>query len=111
MNEHLVLFFSRLARRVAPFFDMTAWVLLVVSLIPLWFIDRGMVLTLVQWTAFGLALAGIAVVITRVVLPQISLSEWLELARRGSAAAGLVVLGVTVFVSITILSLVLWARV
>lgn len=110
MNIAVTRFFARLRKRLAPFLDLTAWVLLVISIVPLLLVDPAMVVTLVQWTAFALALAGVTVVITRVVLPQIDLSEWVERAREGSAGAGLMVLSVALAVCCVFLGLVLWAK-
>ncbi|XAO53851.1 hypothetical protein [Pseudomonas phage Rocky] len=110
MNIAVTRFLARLRKRLAPFFDMTAWVLLIASIVPLLLIDPAMVVTLAQWTAFALALAGITVVITRVVLPQVDLTEWLAHAREGSVAGGLVVLAVSLTVCFTFLGLVLWAK-
>lgn len=110
MIELLTKLPARLRKRLVPFFDLTAWVLLIASIVPLLLIDTAMVVTLAQWTAFALALAGITVVITRVVLPQVDLSEWLGHARSGNVAAGLVVLAVALIVCFTFVGLVLWAK-
>lgn len=104
-------FWIRLKKRLAPFVDMTAWVLVLVSLIPLWIIDNATALTLIQWTAYGLALAGISVVICRVVFPQIDLKVYLREAKDAeNIAAAIVVLGVCIFLSFVLLSLTLWAK-
>lgn len=110
MNIAVPRFLARLRKRLAPFLDLTAWVLLIASIVPLLLIDPPMVVTLAQWTAFALALAGVTVVIVRVVLPQVDLSEWLGHARSGNGAAGLVVLAVALIVCFTFMGLVLWAK-
>lgn len=114
MKDLINRFRSRLAKRLAPFLDLTAWVLVLVSLVPLLLIDVAMVVTLIQWTAFGFALAGITVIITRVVFPQVDLSEWLREARdgprEGRTAAALIVLAVALVVCAIFLGLVLWAK-
>lgn len=101
---------ARLWKRILPFFDLSAWVLVLVALVPLFLIDRAMALTLIQWSAFGLALAGVSVVISRVVLPQVDLTEWVERARKGEAGASLIVFAVTSFLAVIFLGLVLWAK-
>ncbi|MDX9698641.1 MAG: hypothetical protein RBT55_03625 [Rhodocyclaceae bacterium] len=110
MNDVITNFFRRLGKRIAPFFDLTAWVLLIVCLIPLLIIDRPMLLTLLQWTAFGLALAANTVVVARLFLPQVDLSEWVAEARKGSVAAAIVVAAVAFLLSALFLGLVLWAK-
>lgn len=104
---------ARLWKRVLPFFDLSAWVLVLVALVPLFFIDRAMALTLVQWTLYGLALAGVSVVICRVVLPQIDLSECVREAIRGGPNAlplALVTSATVIFLAVIFLGLVLWAK-
>lgn len=101
-----------LADHVAPFFDKTALMLWAVSLGLLLLIDPVMVKTLVQWTLFFLTLAGIVVVISRLAFPMINLRNFVQEAYRGNGntAAGLVVLAIALFMGLTLLSLVLWAK-
>lgn len=101
---------ARIKKRLVPFLDLSAWVLLLVALIPLFFIDRAMALTMVQWTLFGLALAGVSVVISRIVLPQLDLNEWVARARENDPGAPLVILSIVLFLGIVFLGLVLWAK-
>lgn len=101
---------ARLKKRLAPLMDLSAWVLILVALIPLALIDWAMVKTLFQWTVFGTALAGLSIVISRIVLPQINLTEWVELARDGKPGAALVVLSTCLVVATVFLGLVLWAK-
>lgn len=103
-------FVHRLKKRLLPFLDMSFWVLTIISLVPLWFLDRAMILTLLQWCAFGLALAGVAVVLCRILLPQIDLTAYVREAEKGSVAAALVILGVTLMLSVIFLAMVLWAK-
>lgn len=110
-------FLFRLRARVMPLFDMSAWVLLVVSCVPLYFINPAMLLTLAQWTAFALALGGIAVVLCRVLLPSVELGFWLDRARAlgdgtapGAIPAAIVVFGVLHLLGFLFLGLVLWAK-
>lgn len=113
MNLDIKALAARLWKRILPFFDLSAWVLVLVALVPLFFIDRAMALTLVQWSAFGLALAGVSVVICRVVLPQIDLSECVREAVRGGTNAlplALIASAVILFLAVIFLGLVLWAK-
>lgn len=101
---------SRLMRRLRPFGDLTAWVLLLVSLVPLLVLDKPMTVTVVQWTVIVLALAGITVMVVRLLLPHIDLGDWVALARGGSLAAAIVVLAVALLLGLVLLSVVLWAK-
>jgi len=110
IKHHFIRFPARLAVRLRPLLDLTAWILLVLSIVPLFFIDPPMVKTLVQWTAYALALAGISVFICRIVLPQVDMTEWVARAREGDVAASVVVFGVMFLLAIIFLSLVLWSK-
>lgn len=105
-------FRSRLKARLLPLLDLSAWVLLVVACVPLYFINPAMLLTLAQWTAFALALGGIAVVLCRVLLPQVDLSNWLQRAAGvpNQIAAAIVVFGILNMLGMLFLGLVLWAK-
>ena len=109
-QSKLEVFGLRLLARLRPFFDLSAWVLVLVAMVPLMFYDRAMALTLLQWTIVGLALAGIAVVITRVAFPQIELGEWIESARNGDPVAPKIILAVCLLFGFIFLGLVLWAK-
>lgn len=101
---------SRLAQRVRPFFDLTAWVLFGVSLVPLYLINRPMLFTLIQWTAFALALAGASVGLSRLLLPQVDLAYCVRRAGDGEIAPALVVLAVALLLGMLFLGIVLWAK-
>ena len=103
-------FLSRLKIRIMPFFDLTAWVLLLVCVVPLVLIDPIMVKTLIQWNAFFLAFAAITIVISRIAFSQIDLTWWVEKAKNGDLPAAVVVFSIAWFMSITMLALVLWAK-
>lgn len=103
-------FVRRAKKRLLPFFDLTAWTLFLVSLVPLYFLNRPMVFTLVQWTAFALALAGVSVGLSRLLLPQVDLSDMVRRAREGDTAAGIVVLAIAHLMSFLFLGIVLWAK-
>lgn len=105
-------FIARVRARLVALFDMTAWVLLIVSCVPLYFLNPAMLLTLAQWTAFALALGGIAVILARALMPQVDLSTWLRRTAEGSSptAAALVVLGVFHLLGFLFLGVVLWAK-
>lgn len=103
-------FWKRLKPRLSPLGDLTAWCLFVGSAIPLAALSPGMVLTLLTWTAYALALMGVAVMINRLVTPQIVLWDWLQEARTGNVAAAIVVFGVFMLLAATFLGLIVWAK-
>lgn len=103
-------YWPRLRSRLLPLKDLSAWVLLILAAVPMALINPAMLLTLGTWTLYGLALAGIAVMLNRLVLPQVYLNEWLMRARQGNVAAGIVVAAILMLLGIFFLGLVIWAK-
>lgn len=105
----LVEFFNN--SRLGAVFDASAWLLMAPALAALYAVDPAMAKTLVEWTIFGAVLSGAAVIISRIVFPQIKLTELVEDAKNeNNTAAGIIVGSVVVFVGVLILALVLWAK-
>lgn len=97
-------------RRIKALGDTSAWLLIAPSLIALYFIDQAMLQTMLQWMVFAPVLAGVAVIVSRVVFPQIHLSTLAREAIKGNTAAGLLAAAIVVFVAIMVLALVMWAK-
>lgn len=99
------------ASRFGALFDKSAWLLIGPAFLALFFIDAAMAQTLFQWTIFGVVLAGAAVIISRLVFPQIGLTDLVESAKtENNTAAGIIVAAIILFVGIVMMSLVLWAK-
>lgn len=77
--------------RLDALIDKSAWLLVLIGAAVMAATDWRMLLVLVQWSAFALVLAGGTVVISRVVFPQISLTELLDKAKAGDPPAAIVV--------------------
>lgn len=97
-------------KRIAVLGDKSALVLIVPALAILYFIDQAMAVTLVQWLVFAPVLAGVAVHISRIVFPQISLNTFFTEAEKGNVASGIVAAAVILFVALIVLALVIWAK-
>lgn len=97
-------------RRFAALLDGSAWLLILPALLGLFAWDAPMARTLLQWSLFFVVLSGFAVMISRIVFPQINLSEYLVRAYHGDLACAIVAAAVVAFVAFLILSFVLWAR-
>lgn len=111
MNQIASTFLCKLKARLIPLLDISAWVLLITSAVPMLLLNPAMVVTLITWTAYGIALAGISVMLNRLVLPQIKLDTFLrEALNNGNVAAGIVVAAVLLLLGIFFLGLVLWAK-
>lgn len=99
-------------RRLKALFDTSAWLLILPAILALLWVDDAMARTLVQWVIFAPVLAGVAIMISRIVFPQIHLTTFVQRViddKSGPAAA--IVVGIIAFVAVIFLSLVLWARV
>lgn len=97
-------------RRLAALFDKSAWLLIAPAIIALYWIDAPLARTFAQWSLFFLVLAGMAVVISRIVFPQIDLKYFVTRAENGSHAASIVVAAIVLFVGMLILAGVLWVK-
>lgn len=106
MLEHIQSFLRRFSFLV----DKSALFLILPCAAALYFIDPAMFATLLQWVVFAPVLAGIAIIVSRVTFPQIELTKLVKEAELENRAAGLVVAAIILFVGITMLSLVLWAK-
>ena len=106
MLEHIQSFLRRFSFLV----DKSALFLIIPCAAALYFIDPAMFATLLQWVVFAPVLAGIAIIVSRVTFPQIELTRLVRQAELENRAAGLVVAAIILFVGITMLSLVLWAK-
>lgn len=97
--------------RLRALFDQSAWLMIAPSVGCLYYFDPAMATTLLQWSAYALSLAGAAVVISRLVFPQIDLGELVGKVREeDSLPAAVIISAVVLFVSAITLCLVLWGK-
>lgn len=98
-------------RRFMALFDKSAWMLIAPAMIVLAFLDPPMAKMLAQWSLFFLVLTGVAIVISRIVFPNINLTEFVRSAIEDhNAAAGAVAAAVVNFVGLLIVAAVLWVK-
>jgi hypothetical protein len=98
-------------RRVKALFDRSAWILILPALVAMYWIDRPMLATLIEWVIFAPILAGVAIFISRIIFPQIHLTEAVEQAiNERSLPAALIASSIVFFVGILFFALVVWAR-
>lgn len=99
------------ASRLSALTDKSAWLLIAPAIAALYTLDAAMATTLLQWGVFGLVLAGVSIIISRMVFPQVRLTALVESAHQEkNTAAGLVVAATIVFVGLVMLALVMWAK-
>jgi hypothetical protein len=96
--------------RFQAFFDKSALLLIIPASVGLYFIDPTMMKTLLQWLIFAPILAGVAIIVSRIVFPQVKLTEFLISAKEGNVAAGMVASSIILFVSVIVIALVMWAK-
>lgn len=98
-------------RRIRAMFDKSAWLLIAPALLAIFFLDPALGRTLVTWSAFGVAIAGVSVIISRVIFPHFDLSDLYDKAVVSrSMPAAILGAAIVLFVGIVMLALVIWAK-
>lgn len=97
-------------KRIAALFDKSAWLLIAPAIALLYWIDPPLAKTFGQWSLFFLVLAGMAVIISRIVFPQVDLTAFVRRAASGDRASATVVAAIVLFVGLLILSGVMWVK-
>ncbi len=99
-----------IGKRLHALLDKGALLMILPCFLLLWFIDEAMVLTVVQWLLVAPIITGLAVIVSRMMFPQIELTQLVKEAHAGNRGAGVVVAGLLLFLGLLILSLVMWAK-
>ncbi len=99
-------------KRLMALMDASAWLLILPALVVLALIDQSLAKTLVQWALFALVLAGVTVMVSRIVFPQIDLTALDEQAKspKANVASAVIAAAVVIFVGMMFIGLVLWAK-
>ena len=101
---------SSIYRRLLALLDKSALILILPALAGLFFIDRAMFSTLLEWLVFAPVLAGVAVIVSRIVFHRIDLTKLIIETEKGNVAAGILASAVLVFVALIFAALVTWAK-
>ncbi|EBA6160067.1 hypothetical protein H8U31_001310 [Salmonella enterica] len=80
------------------------------SLVCLWWLDEALFKTIVEWLVVAPLITGLAVMLSRIVFPQIDLGLLVDEVLLENKAAGIVIAGLMAFCGLLILALMLWAR-
>jgi len=108
MLESLKTFF---AETVAAFKPKSVWLLIIPALLLLFITDPALVKTMIQWSAFALVLAGVSIIVSMLVFPQIKLSELVVEAQENECLpSAIVAAALIIFFGILFYSLVFWAK-
>lgn len=97
-------------KRALALVDGSAWLLIAPALVALWFIDPPTFKALVQWSVFMFALAGVAIIVSRVVFPRLNLNAFIDKALAGDRACAHVAAAVILFVGVVMFCFVHWAK-
>jgi hypothetical protein len=97
-------------QRAKALFDKSGWLLIIPPAALLWGLDPAMFKTLMQWLIFAPILAGVAVIVSRIVFPQINLSTLVCETIKGNVAASLVASTLIAFVAVIICAMVVWSK-
>lgn len=97
-------------RRAKGLFDKSAWLLIIPPAAVLWWLDPVMFQTLIQWLIFAPVVAGTAVIISRIVFPQVHLSTLYHQAVQGNVAASIMGSALITFVAVIICAMVVWSK-
>lgn len=97
-------------KRLKVFSDLSAWLLIAPACFALWWVDPAVAKTLLQWSLFGIVMAGVAVMISRLIFPDLSLHEFVKSAAGGNVAASIVAAAVIAFVAAVFIGMVVWAK-
>lgn len=96
--------------RFFALFDSGAWMLMFPAAALLYWLDAPMVTTVVQWLLIAPIMAGLTIMVSRIIFPQVSIAWLVSEVSLGNRAAGTLAAALVLFVGIVFLALVIWAR-
>lgn len=88
----------------------SVWVLVLPAIVLLGITDIALLKTLLQWGAFSLVLAGVSIIVSMVVFPQINLTSLVLDARGGNVGSAIVAASLVIFLGLLFYSLIFWAK-
>jgi uncharacterized membrane protein len=103
-------FISSFFKRFKALGDKSALFLIIPAVAALFFIDAAMVKTLVQWLIFAPIIAGVAIMVSRVVFPQVNLTQLVKETHEGNKASAILAGALLLFVGVLVYALVTWAK-
>lgn len=103
-------FITSFIKRFKALGDKSALILIIPAVIALFFIDDAMIKTLIQWLIFMPVIAGVAVVVSRIIFPHIDLSRLIRETHEGNKASAILAGSLLLFVGLLVYALVTWAK-
>ncbi|WP_442782850.1 hypothetical protein [Collimonas fungivorans] len=102
--------FEKWMQRAAALVDGSAWLLMVPCLLVWYFFDPLGMQVVVLWLTHLPVVVGVTIILSRIVFPDIKLSELIADVRGGNVAAAVVVARLLVFVGLLVLTAAGWAK-
>lgn len=103
-------FITSFLKRFKALGDKSALILIIPAVAALFFIDAAMVKTLVQWLIFAPIIAGVAVLVSRIIFPHIDLTQLIRETHEGNKASAILAGALLLFVGLLVFALVTWAK-
>lgn len=95
---------------IKALFDKGAWLLMLPCALILLVIDPPMALTVGQWLLVAPILAGLAVIVSRIMFPKVSIPWLVAEIKNYNVAAGVLAAAFVLFVGMVFVALCLWAK-
>lgn len=92
------------------FAPKAVWLLTIPALLLLGMLDWPLVKTLLQWSVFALVLAGVSIVLSMLIFPQIDLEELVNKAAETPQGSATLAAAVILFLGVLFYTLVFWAK-
>lgn len=103
-------YLNSLMLRVRALGDKSALFLMLPSLLVAFLIDAPMAETITEWLIMAPFMAGLTVLLSRVMFPYIDFPRLLDEVMLENRGAAVVVAGLMTFCGLLMLALILWAR-
>ncbi|EJG5414286.1 hypothetical protein NAD41_000887 [Salmonella enterica] len=103
-------FLHSIHKRTRALGDKSAWILMFPSIVCLWWLDAALFKTIIEWLIIAPLITGLAVMLSRIVFPQVDLGLLVDEAILENKAAGIVIAGLMIFCGLLIVALMIWAR-
>jgi hypothetical protein len=110
LNQLVPSFLSELRLRLAALLDKSAWLLILPALALLLWAYSPAVATLLQWALYVPLFAGISIIVSLLVFPQVKVQELYDAALIGNLSAALVLVALMSFYLVLLLTLLSWVR-
>lgn len=104
------IFLQSIHRRTRALADKSAWLLMLPAGLIIWLLDEAMLKTIIEWLLVAPIMAGLTVILSRIIFPQVDLTRMIDEVVLENRAAAVVVAGLMAFCGLVFLALVLWAR-